>query len=170
MKILGIDPGLDATGFACVELNQNSLPSKIQENLTLIKIGTVFSKSAQSQEERLKHIYSKLKKLISNVKPDAVVVEDIYSNSAYPMSGLKMGHVKGVVELAVSQAGIKLSNLTATKIKKALVGRGNATKDQVAKMITSTFNIEGASNLHESDALAAALAYIFTNKKRVLVT
>jgi len=169
MKILGIDPGLDATGFACVEFDQNSSPSRIQENIFLIKIGTVFSKSVQPQEERLKHIHSKLKKLIADIKPDAVVVEDIYSNSAYPMSGLKMGHVKGIVELAVSQAGIKLSNLTSTKIKKALVGKGNATKAQVAKMIENTFNIEGASNLHESDALAAALAYIFTNKKRVLV-
>ncbi|MDP8234302.1 MAG: crossover junction endodeoxyribonuclease RuvC [Candidatus Saelkia tenebricola] len=169
MKILGIDPGLDATGFACIELKQDFSPAKIHEDLSLVEVGTIFSGSDQSQEERLKHIHSKLKKLITGIKPDAVVVEDIYSNSVYPKSGLKMGHVKGVVELAVAQAGIKLSNLNATKIKKSLTGRGNATKVQVAKMIENTFNMKGLSNLHESDALAAALAYIFVNLKKVSI-
>ena len=166
MKILGIDPGINETGYACIKLDDDVDLSKISESASLVDRGTVAPNLNQPLEEKLKNIHCKLKKLISTIKPDVVVVEDIYSHSVQPRTGLKMGQSKGVIELAVSQSGVKLVNLSATRIKKALIGYGNASKDQVCRMVEETFNLKGASNLHESDALACALAYIFINNRR----
>lgn len=166
MRVLGVDPGIDTTGYACIEATPDLNLDEIDRGISLLKLGVISSSSQQALEERLKYVHSKFKKILAEIQPDVVVVEDIYSHSIHPRTGLKMGHVKGVIELAVSQAGIRLSNLSSTKVKKALLGRGNATKQQVAKMIEHTFKITGASSLHESDALATALAYTLANSKR----
>ncbi len=169
MKILGIDPGIVTTGYACLDLNNNFQPSDVKETVVVIAHGSITPKSVQPLEQKLKHIHCKMKQLISELKPDVVVVEDIYSHTVHPNTGLKMGHAKGVIELAVSQAGIKLSKLSATKIKKAVIGQGNATKEQLKNMIENTYNIKGLSSFHESDAVACALAYAFTNHKKALL-
>lgn len=169
MKILGIDPGIDFTACVCIKLDDSFFYSKIEQSISLVQHQTISPDSRQPLEEKLRYIHSKLKKLIAELKPDVVVVEDVYSNSSHPKIGLKMGHIKGVIELAISQSGVKLQNLTATKIKKSLTGHGNASKEQVARMIENTFHIQELSNLHESDAFAAALAYIFSHFRRALV-
>ena len=169
MKILGVDPGLDNSGYALIESGKDCNISNLKDSVSILSFNTIISDSEKSLEERLKYIHSKFKKLLSELSPDVVVVEDIYSNSSYPQSGLKLASVKGVVELAVSQKDIKLANLAATKVKKTIVGRGNAKKEQVAKMIENGFNLKGAGSLHESDALAVALAYLIINTRRVKV-
>jgi len=169
VKILGVDPGLDNSGHALIEVSEGCNPSNFKESVNILNFSTITSDSKKSLEERLKYIHSKFKKLLSELKPDVVVVEDIYSNSSYPQAGLKMANVKGVVELAVSQKNIKLVNLTATKVKKTIIGRGNAKKEQVAKMIEDGFDLKGAGNLHESDALATALAHFLITTRKVQV-
>jgi crossover junction endodeoxyribonuclease RuvC len=170
MKILGIDPGLESTGFACLELKEGNLSfADISKNISLCEHGVIHTNSNQPFEEKLKHIYSKLKKLLKEIKPNVVVVEEIYTHLGHPKTGLKMGHIKGVIELAVSESGIKLYNFSVSKVKKALIGRGDATKEQVARMLEDTFLLKGISNLHESDALALALAYVFHNARKAEV-
>jgi len=167
VKILGVDPGIDSTGFACIDVGRNFHMSQIKQAVALISCGTISPDPKNAIEEKFKNIHSNFKKLLVDLKPDVVVVEDIYSNSLHPKSGLKMANVKGVLELAVTQEEIKLANLTATRIKKALVGRGNASKEQVKVVIENIFDMGSCSNLHESDALAVALAYLFINASKV---
>ncbi len=169
MKILGVDPGLDNSGYALIEVSEDCNLSNLRDSVHVLNFSTITSDSKKSLEERLKYIHSKFKKLLSELEPDIVVVEDIYSNSSYPQAGLKMANVKGVVELAVSQKNIKLANLTATKVKKTILGRGNAKKEQIARMIEEVFNLKGAGSLHESDALAVALAYLLITTRKVQI-
>ncbi|MDP8215843.1 MAG: crossover junction endodeoxyribonuclease RuvC [Candidatus Kaelpia imicola] len=169
MKILGVDPGLDSSGYALIESSKGCDLSNLKDGVNILNFSTIAPDSKKPLEERLKYIHSKFKKLLSELEPDVVVVEDIYSNSSYPQAGLKMASVKGVVELAVSQKNIKIVNIAATKVKKTIIGRGNAKKEQVAKMMEEGFNLKGAGNLHESDALAVALAYLLITTRKVQV-
>jgi crossover junction endodeoxyribonuclease RuvC len=169
VKILGVDPGLDKSGYALIEAKKDCNISNLKESVNILSVDTIISDSKKTLEERLKYLHSKFKKLLLELNPDIVVVEDIYSNSSYPQAGLKMASVKSVVELAVSKKNIRVVNLTATKVKKVIVGRGNAKKEQVAKMIKEGFDLKGAENLHESDALAAALAYLLIDARKVKI-
>jgi len=170
MKILGIDPGLETTGYACIQLSENFSFANFREDILLTSHGMIKTHSHQPMEEKLKYIHSNIKKLIAEVKPDVVVIEEIYSKPLHPRTGLKMGHVKGVVELAVSQAGIKSFKFTSSKVKRILTGRGNATKEQLARLISEQFLIKDLNSHHESDALAVALAYVFNNYRKVSIT
>lgn len=170
MKILGVDPGIDATGYACIEADEDYKSNIRGRQISVLCHGVISPQAEQAIEEKFKFIHAKLKKIVKATQPDVVVVEDIYSHAIHPKTGLKMGHVKGVIELAVSQTGIKLYNLTATKVKRVLLGRGNASKEQIAKMIENTFQIKDTSTRHESDALAIALAYLLANNKATVAS
>lgn len=169
MKILGIDPGLETTGFACIQVNENSNINNLSREVILVAHGMIKTQSQQAMEERLKYIHSQVKKLLSELKPDVVVIEEIYSQPLHPRTGLKMGHVKGVVELAISQSGLKSFKFPSTRVKRILTGRGNATKEQVAKVISEQFVIKGLNSHHESDALAVALAYAFSGSRKIFI-
>jgi crossover junction endodeoxyribonuclease RuvC len=167
VKILGIDPGLDNTGYAYIEWEEKFLPSSPFENMKLCESGLIKTKPKMNFEERLSQIHSQIKKVISRINPDVIVIEDLYSHYKHPTTAIKMGHARGVIELVAGEKGVKLCNYPVTRVRKAILGRGNASKQQVIKAVTQMLNIkDGTKSEHECDALALSLSYILIYRKK----
>lgn len=154
MRILGIDPGLNNTGYSVIEKNGS--------RLNVIEAGVIKTKSGQRFEERLDKIFKGLSGLIKENRPEVAVLEKLYSHHRHPVTVSLMGHARGVVCLACNQAKVPIINYPATRIKKAIVGRGNASKMQMQRMVQTLFNLKKLPEPTDvADALALALAYVY---------
>ena len=153
MVVLGIDPGLNVTGYGIVKLAERG-PS-------LIEAGEIKSKPSHPLERRLAELYRGLTDVVEEFKPDAFAVEELYAHVEHPRTAVIMGHTRGVFFLVAGIADIPVFSYTATRIKKSLTGNGHATKEQVAGMITRTLccnDMQGHADV--SDAIAAALCHL----------
>jgi len=153
MKILGVDPGLNATGYGLVETGKDCL--------TLIEAGIIRTKPRVPLEKRLSELYKGLDEVVQEFSPDVFSVEELYSHYKHPKTAVIMGHARGALLVVAGNAEIPVFSYSATMIKKSLTGAGHATKEQVASMIARTFNC-GEMNVQAdvTDALAAALCHI----------
>jgi crossover junction endodeoxyribonuclease RuvC len=149
-KILGIDPGTVATGWGLIETVQGSVIS--------LAHGTIRSSSRDRQEIRLGRIYRGLTDIILHHRPCAISLEKIFF-SRDPQSALKLGQVRGVALLAAAENGLAVYEYSSTEIKKAAVGYGNASKDQVEKMVRALLRVPERVARDAADALAAALCH-----------
>lgn len=166
MKVLGVDPGLDNTGYACIEWEGEVLHFPSPE-IKLQECGVIKTRSGKPFEEKLSQIHSQFKKIVTRINPDVIVVEELYSHYRHPVTAVKMGHARGVIELVAGEKGIRLCNYSSTRVKKAIVGKGCASKEQVMKTVTKFLNIaDGTKSEHECDALALSLSYILINYKK----
>jgi crossover junction endodeoxyribonuclease RuvC len=153
MKILGIDPGLNITGYGLVET--------VAEGQKLIEAGEIKSKASLPLEQRLLELHNGLEDVIKELRPDVLVVEELYSHYKHPRTAVIMGHARGVLFLVAGKSNIPVFSYSATRIKKSLTGMGRAGKEQVAKMIASTLKCEEMYGHPDiTDALAAALCHI----------
>lgn len=161
MRILGIDPGLNITGFGLIENDGSST--------TVIIKGVIKTSSKQQTQDRLNKIYAGVLKIILKHKPEVLVLEKIYSHYKYPMTSVTLGHARGAVCLACSQANIPLRDYSAKRIKKVITGKGNASKHQVQMMIQHLLNLDKIPESYDiSDALALALGHMYVVKKEVI--
>jgi len=152
MRILGIDPGLGITGYGFIEASGN--------NVRLIEAGVIRSNSSDKMEKRLADIYKKLFNLIEDTMPDAVVLEELYSHYKHPKTSILMAHARGAICLAVEHKKAQLVNYPTTKIKKAITGRGRASKEQMQRTITSLLRLKKAPEPFDvTDALALAITH-----------
>ncbi|MFC1606663.1 crossover junction endodeoxyribonuclease RuvC [Candidatus Latescibacterota bacterium] len=152
MIILGVDPGLQVTGYGLLDVSSGQ-PE-------LIEAGVIRSKSSHPLEKRLLDMYNGLDAVITEFTPEAVSIEDLYSNYQHPKTAVIMGHARGVFYLAAGKAGIPVFPYSATRIKKSVTGTGHATKEQVSRMICSMLccdEISGPADV--TDAIAAALCH-----------
>ena len=156
MRILGIDPGLDATGYGVIETNNG-------HGLHLIEAGLIRTKSRDPLAQRLAAVTRELQAILLQHKPDLIAVEDLYSYYKTPKPAILMGHVRGVVLSAAALAEIPVANYLPTRIKKAVVGRGHAPKGQVARMVQMRLRlVEKQVPPDVTDALAVALCHAQT--------
>lgn len=152
MKILGIDPGLGITGYGFIEACGN--------NVRLIEAGIIRSNPKDKIEKRLANIYEKLFNLIEDTMPDAVVLEELYSHYKHPKTSILMAHARGAICLAVEHKNTKLVNYPTTKIKKAITGRGRASKEQLQRTVTSLLRLKKPPEPFDvTDALALAITH-----------
>jgi len=153
MRVLGIDPGLNITGYGLVETGS--------EGQKLIEVGEIKSKASLPLEQRLFELFNGLEDVTKDLRPDVLAVEELYSHYKHPRTAVIMGHARGVLFLVAGKADIPVFSYSATRIKKSLTGRGHASKEQVAKMISSTLKC-GEINGHPdiTDAVAVALCHI----------
>ena len=152
MKVLGVDPGLQITGYGILD-DRSGKPE-------LIEAGIIRSKSSSPLEQRLHDIHIGIDTAIREFNPDALSVEQIYSHYKHPRTAVIMGHARGVVFLAAGDAGIPVFSYASTRIKKSITGSGHASKDQIARMICRILRcdmIEGPVDV--TDAIAAALCH-----------
>jgi len=155
MRILGIDPGLDTTGYGIIE----------GSNFKVIEAGVIKTESRTPIQTRLHKIYASLSAIINEYKPGVLVLEKIYSHYQHPTTAILMGHARGAVCLACGIHNIKLVNYPSTRIKKAITGNGQASKHQVQRMVQSLLNLKSAPEpVDVSDALAMAISYCFIEK------
>lgn len=158
MRIIGIDPSLNCTGFGILENNG--------EDTKIISAGIVKTSSKELIQQRLNKIYSHTLDIIKEYKPHILVLEEIYSHYRYPAIAILLGYARGAICLACGQTKIPIKNYSAKRVKKAITGSGNASKRQVQQMIQRLLNLKEMPKPNDvSDALALALTYLYLNKK-----
>jgi crossover junction endodeoxyribonuclease RuvC len=155
MIILGIDPGTHTTGYGLIK--------KTGREIIHIENGIVSPKKGLDLALRLSHIYSGIKEVIEKFHPDAASIEDVFM-ATNARSALILGHARGACMLAASSAGIDVYEYSTREIKKALVGFGNADKNQVAQMVKRLLKLPEIADTDASDALAAAICHANTAK------
>ena len=148
MRVLGIDPGLRSTGWGVVSISQGRLQH--------IANGAIRPNPHYSDADRLTMIYQGLSSVIVDTQPDRAAVEDIFvAKSA--RSALRLGMARGVGILACGAAKIEVCEIAARAVKKAVVGTGTASKEQIQDMVTRLLQVH-AFNADAADALAIAIA------------
>lgn len=158
MKIVGIDPGLKATGYSLIRYT----PRQTE----LIEIGTIHPKVKDPIEIKLQKIYDSLTHLVDEHHPEVLVLEKIYSHTEYPTTIGVLGHVRGVICLLCAQKKIQLVEYSVKRVRKAITGNGNATKVQTQKIVANQFHLDCSKlSLDASDSLALALAYVHMSKR-----
>jgi crossover junction endodeoxyribonuclease RuvC len=152
MVILGVDPALSITGYGVITV-KNKVPY-------LVEAGIVSTSAASPLPVRLDKIHRALLKLISDIKPDCLVLEKLYAHYRHPTTAYLLGQARGVICLACAKQGLPLVEYAATRIKKAIVGKGLASKSQVQKMVAHTLNLKDIPKYTDvTDALALAIAH-----------
>jgi crossover junction endodeoxyribonuclease RuvC len=153
-KIIGIDPGLSSTGIGIVTGHGLKIDGYC--------FGSIRTSKNTSLPRRLDQIFSKLLQLLTNEKPDLMVVEDVYSLNKYPKSGILLGHVTGIVLLAGYQTSVPSIEVPVREAKQILTGNGNATKVQLEKAVRHQLNHNKPIRpLHASDAIGLALIGLY---------
>jgi crossover junction endodeoxyribonuclease RuvC len=154
IKIMGVDPGLAATGVGVVR----GRGLKVRG----YSFGCITTSRAAPLSERLDRIFSQLLHLLSKEMPDMMVVEDVFSLKEYPKSGISLGQVSGVVMVAASQAGVRCTTIPVREAKQVLTGNGNASKVQLESAVRRHLNHPGPIRpYHASDALGLAIIGLF---------
>ena len=150
MRILGIDPGLQVCGYACLDASSG------EENL--IEAGVVRTIRGESLEEKLNRIAEDIATLLKGFGPDVVAVEQLYSHYAHPRTAILIGHARGVILQRCAEAGVPVKSFGATRIKKSLTGNGRASKEQVQRAIRTLLALRDLPEPSDvADAIAAAL-------------
>ena len=153
MKVLGIDPGLNVTGYGLLIVKRDC-PH-------LVEAGVIRSKSSKPLERRLLELYKGIEDVITDLKPDVLSVEELYSHYKHPRTAVIMGHARGVLYLAAGKANIPVFSYSSTRIKKSLTGMGRASKEQVSLMVKNTIECSDFPAAFDvTDAIAAALCHI----------
>ena len=150
MKILGIDPGLQVCGYACIE-------SKSGET-TLIEAGVIRTTAGKAIETRLNQIAEDIDSILDKFKPDVVGVEQLYSHYAHPRTAILMGHARGVILQRCAAAGVEVKSFGATRIKKCITGNGHASKEQMQRTIKTLLGLSAVPEPNDvADAISAAM-------------
>lgn len=150
MRILGLDPGLAATGWGVIDARDN--------RLSHVANGVVRTKSGLSLAERLVQIDAGLADVIGRYGPEAAAVEETFVNRN-PASALKLGQARGVVLVSAARAGLEVAEYSPNVIKKTVVGAGHAAKDQVGLMVRILLPGSDAAGADAADALAVAICH-----------
>ena len=153
MNILGIDPGSRITGFGLITADKLKF--------TYINSGCIRTQGDLS--ERVVTIYSGIKEVISKHKIDIVVVERVFMrpDRPNPDAAIKLGHARGAIIAAAGGLGLPIVDYTANQIKKAVVGRGHASKEQVSFMVQQLLKLNKAPQEDAGDALAGAICHAY---------
>jgi crossover junction endodeoxyribonuclease RuvC len=151
VRIFGIDPGSERTGYGCVETDGR--------RHHLVACGAVTVSAADAFPERLACIHRELSALLTSCRPDCVAIENLF-HAANVRSALKLGHARGVAMLAAVEAGCIVVEYSPAEVKRAIVGYGRADKNQVQQMVKLLLGLAYAPSPHDAaDALAVAICH-----------
>ncbi|MGA2063613.1 MAG: crossover junction endodeoxyribonuclease RuvC [Thermoguttaceae bacterium] len=157
-RILGIDPGLNITGYGVLEIGTG--PPRLCE------AGVVRGRSRGSIAGRLLEVYQGVADVIAAFQPAAVALEQLYSHYRHPRTAILMGHARGVICLAAAQAGVPVMHYSATQVKRILTGAGRADKAQVQRAIQRELALAALPEPPDvADALAVALCHYYLKDK-----
>jgi crossover junction endodeoxyribonuclease RuvC len=149
VRLIGLDPGLAATGWGVIEANGTRLAH--------VAHGVVRTRPADPIERRLAQLHAGLRAVFIAHAPDAAAVEEVFQNRN-PQSTLKLGEARGIALLAAGEAGLPVTELATRLVKKSLTGTGAADKAQVAFMVQRLLPAAGPVAADAADALAVAIA------------
>jgi crossover junction endodeoxyribonuclease RuvC len=150
--VLGVDPGTAITGYGVVGQDAD-------RRVRLLECGVIRTSAGQPLAQRLKEIYLGLRAIMDRFEPDVVSVEDVFQGRG-PRSAITLGHARGAILLAAALGDIEVAEYTPAQIKKAVVGTGRATKDQVGFMVQQQLRLKDQPRPADAaDGVAAALCH-----------
>jgi crossover junction endodeoxyribonuclease RuvC len=152
-RVLGVDPGTAVTGYGVVARAGGGAVS-------LVECGVIRTSAGRPLPSRIREIYEGVAELIDRHAPSAVCVEEVY-HGKNPRTALTLGHARAAILLAAALKGVPVTEYTAVEIKKAVVGTGRATKDQVGFMVQQQLRLRSApAPADAADGVAAALCHL----------
>lgn len=152
MIILGVDPGLNATGYGAIEASGR--------RLEVLAAGDIRPPNTRPLAERLEVIHQALDELMGRWRPTTVVLETLYTHAHHLTTAAMMAHARGVACLAAEQRHIPVVEYSPNRVKQSVTGHGTASKDQVARMVKQWLGTaESSWSFDATDALALAIAH-----------
>jgi crossover junction endodeoxyribonuclease RuvC len=159
-RILGVDPGLQVTGYAILEAAPNR-PVVCEAGIVRSAEGRAPTDMAQ----RVRILYDGIVEVLEQFRPGVVVVEQLFAHYDHPRTAILMAHARGVIFLAAAQHGLPVVSYNATRIKKTITGHGRASKEQMQQAITRELGLSEVPEPPDvADALAAALCHYYVQK------
>lgn len=154
MRVLGIDPGSRITGYGIIEVSGGES--------RYIDCGCIRAGDG-ALPQRLKIIFQSLTEIIADARPDAVAIESVFMNRNAD-SALKLGRAQGAAMCAAVSQDLEVTEYTPAQVKQAVVGKGNAAKEQIQHMVKILLGLSKSPQADASDALAVALTHIHTSQ------
>ena len=155
--ILGVDPGLNITGYAVISVS-SAAPQ-------IVEAGVIRVSNRQPIEQRIKDVFDGVEETISSFQPAAMAIEEIFSHYQRPRTAILMGHARGAICLAAARAEIPVFHYAATQVKRMLTGSGRAPKAQMQQAICRELGLtETPEPPDVADALAIALCHHYLGK------
>jgi len=160
LRILGIDPGLNRTGYALMERGMGG--PALREG------GVIRSTSKLTLAERVLEIGCGLREVLDEYRPGVMAIEQVFSTGKFPKSALLMSHARGAILFAAAERGIPVVHYTPRQIKRLLTGSGKASKEQVQHAIMNELGLDRILEPNDvADAVAIALCHYYTNRLRL---
>ena len=153
MIVLGVDPGTQVTGYGVIKGEPGGATS-------LVECGVIRTQARDPLPARLREIHDGITELLTRHKPDVLSIEDVFY-ARNVRTTVVLGHARGVILLAAEQHGVRVHEMTPKEIKKAVVGAGGASKEQVQFMVTKLLRLKSAPKPSDAaDGVAAALGFV----------
>lgn len=163
MKVLGIDPGLNISGYGILEEKEGEV--------SVIEAGILKTNDKLSMEKRLVELGEELDTVIRQYNPDIMAIEELYSHYDHPKTAIIMGHARGLIFYKAAEAGIEVVPYASTRIKKALTGNGRASKEQMQRAIQIQMGLKAVPEPPDvADALAVAYCHIHAVSRNEMVS
>lgn len=161
MLILGIDPGLNITGYGLIEAKNNGFVLKAA--------GFIQTKASSGLPKRLTQIHEGLSQILDLYKPDSLVLEKLYAHYKHPLTASLLGHARGVICMLAEEKKIAFFEYPATRVKKITTGSGHASKIQIQKMIEHVLGKqrETLGPVDTTDAIALAITHAYISRTRL---
>lgn len=157
-RILGVDPGTNVLGYAILEIHNKTL--------TVLHLGVIHFNKDEEHQYRLERIFTQLQKIISDYLPQEMAVEAPFFGKNV-QSMLKLGRAQGVAMAAAITKGVPITEYSPKKIKQVVTGNGNASKEQVSAMLSTTMGVNLQDQiLDATDALAAAVCHYYSTRNQ----
>ncbi len=156
-RYLGIDPGLNRTGYALLE--RSSRGPVLREG------GLIRSTRGRSLAERVHEIASGLREVLEEFQPHVLAIEQVFSLVRNPKSALLMAHARGAILSMAVEHGIPVVHYTPTQVKRLLTGSGKAGKEQIQRAIKTELGLDRLLEPHDvADAFAVALCHYYSSR------
>lgn len=160
-RILGIDPGLQVTGYAVIEA-AGPKPRPLEAGV----IRSAEGRDTSDMARRLKVLYDGIVEVLDQWAPAAIAVEQLYAHYDHPRTAILMAHARGVFFLAGGQRGVPVLSYPSTRVKKTVTGAGRATKEQMQHAVMRELGLARLPEPHDvADALAVALCHYYALKR-----
>lgn len=161
MFILGIDPGLNITGYGLIEAKNNGFILKTS--------GFIQTKASDGLPKRLAQIHVGLSHVLELYKPDSMVLEKLYAHYKHPLTASLLGHARGVICMLAEEKKIPFFEYAATRVKKITTGSGHASKIQIQKMVEHILGKqrESLGPVDTTDAISLAITHAYISRKNI---
>jgi crossover junction endodeoxyribonuclease RuvC len=161
-RVVGIDPGLNVTGYAVIDPRESGPGARVVEAGVIRNGGASVSLGV-----RLETLYRGICEVLDAYPPEALALEQVHSRTKHPRTAILMAHARGVIVLAAAQHGVPVVGYAASRIKKSLTGSGAAPKEQMQHAIRTELRLDRLPEPHDvADACAVALCHYQIERNR----